>query len=117
MVRIENGRFRLVPELPIRRRGARDLLERGVGDRPQSAQRGISSPRAELQLMCDIATAFMVAAMGEDAAGLFENDVHVGNRSIIQSGHLLPLRALLLERHPLRAMDDVDDNNFGKKRH
>jgi hypothetical protein len=35
----------------------------------------------------DVATPFMIAAMGKDGASLFQNEIHVGNRTIIQSGH------------------------------
>jgi hypothetical protein len=66
---------------------ARYLLERAMCDGPQSAQGDVSLLRTELQFLRDVATAFVVAAVGKDAAGFFENEVHVCNRPIIQSGH------------------------------
>jgi hypothetical protein len=56
-------------------------------DRPQSPQGGISLPRTKLQFLRDVATAFVVAAVREDAAGFFQDEIHVCNRPIIQPGH------------------------------
>jgi len=56
-------------------------------DGPQSAQGGVSVLRTELQFLCDVSTTFVVAAVREDAAGLFQDEIHVCKRPIIQSGH------------------------------
>jgi hypothetical protein len=56
-------------------------------DGPQSAKGGVSLHRTEPQFLCDVAAPFVVAAVREDAAGFFQDEVHVCNRSIIQSGH------------------------------
>jgi hypothetical protein len=56
-------------------------------DAPQPAQGGVSLLRTELQFLRDVATAFVVAAVRKDATGFFQNEVHVCNRPIIQSGH------------------------------
>jgi hypothetical protein len=49
----------------------RYLFERAMRDGPQSAQGAVSPLRTKLQFLCDVATAFVVAAVREDAAGLF----------------------------------------------
>jgi hypothetical protein len=112
-VALANGRrFPSLPFLPSRHQERnilsgrpllRYLFERAMCDGPQAAQGGVAPLRTELQFLCDVATAFVVAAVREDAAGLFQNEIHVCNRPIIQFGHGLPLRAPALNQHPLRA--------------
>jgi hypothetical protein len=65
----------------------RYLFERAMSDGPQSAQGGVSLLRTEPQFLCDVAAPFVVAAVRKDAAGFFQDEVHVCNRSIIQSDH------------------------------
>jgi hypothetical protein len=65
----------------------RYLFERAMSDGPQSAQGGVSLLRTELQFLRDVATAFVVATVRKDAAGFFQDEIHVCNRPIIQSGH------------------------------
>jgi hypothetical protein len=97
-VALANGRR--FPSLPFGRRvikNARSILlgrpmlrylfERAMRDGPQSAQGAVSPLRTKLQFLCDVAAAFVVAAVREDAAGLFQNEIHVCNRPIIQFGH------------------------------
>ena len=70
---------------------------------PQSAQGGVSVLRTELQFLCDVSTTFVVAAVREDAAGLFQDEIHVCKRPIIQSGHGATFPSAGLKQHPLRA--------------
>jgi hypothetical protein len=40
--------------------------------------------RTELQFLCDVPTAFVVAAMREDLARFFQNEIHIRYGSIIE---------------------------------
>jgi hypothetical protein len=35
------------------------------------------------QSLCDVLAAFMIAAIGEDAAGFFQHEIYIGNGTLI----------------------------------
>ncbi|SRR6266536_4719676 len=58
-----------------------------MGDRAQSAKRGVSPLGAQLEFLSDVLAGFMIPAVGKPTAGLFQGHFHVRNDTIIQLGH------------------------------
>jgi len=66
----------------------REFLKGALRNAAQAAKGPVSLLRTELQLLCNVLPAFVVAAIWKAPARVFQNDLHVRDSPIIQVTHL-----------------------------